>query len=71
MQNIIYLTEGGTVAIVMPIDCGLTVEEIAAKDVPAGRPFAIISASDVPEDREDREIWRSRAALSLIKSQES
>ena len=40
---IIYPTDEGGVAIVIPtVECGLTIEEIAAKDVPAGKPFKIV-----------------------------
>lgn len=47
---IIYKLDDG-VAVVNPApDCGLTIEQIALKDVPAGKPFKIIDASEVPED---------------------
>jgi len=38
-SRIIYQTDKGGVAIIVPADCGLTIEEIAAKDVPAGKPY--------------------------------
>ena len=41
--RIIYPTPEGGVAIIIPApDCGLTAEQIAAKDVPAGVPFRIV-----------------------------
>lgn len=50
-KNIIYKNADGTIAIITPfLGCGLTVEEIAAKDVPAGLPFKIIDVSDIPAD---------------------
>ena len=56
--RIIYPTPEGGVAIITPIlDSGLTVEEIAAKDVPAGVPFRIVEATDIPEDRTFRNAW--------------
>lgn len=56
--RIIYPTPEGGVAIIIPIlDCGLTVEEIAAKDVPAGVPFRIVDASEIPADRTFRNAW--------------
>jgi hypothetical protein len=56
--RIIYPTPEGGVAIIIPApDCGLTVEEIAAKDVPAGVPFRIVDASDIPTDRTFRNAW--------------
>jgi hypothetical protein len=56
--RIIYPTPEGGVAIIIPApDCGLTIEEIAAKDVPAGVPFRIVDASDIPADRTFRNAW--------------
>jgi hypothetical protein len=56
-QRIIYPTDDGGVAIIVPADCGLTIEEIAAKDVPAGKPFKIVDVADIPEDRTFRNAW--------------
>jgi hypothetical protein len=33
------------------------VSEIARKDVPAGVPYLIVNASDLPEDRTYRDAW--------------
>lgn len=56
-QRIIYPTDDGGVAVIIPADCGLTVEEIAAKDVPEGKPFKIVDVADIPEDRTFRDAW--------------
>jgi len=56
-KRIIYPTDKGGVAVIIPADCGLTLEQIAAKDVPAGKPYKIIDAVDVPIDRTFREAW--------------
>lgn len=46
------------VAIVIPSpNCGMTVEQIAAKDVPAGVPYSIVSRSIFPADRMFRNAW--------------
>jgi hypothetical protein len=55
-QRIIYPTDEG-VAIIVPADCGLTIEEIAAKDVPAGKPYQIVDVSEIPSDRTFRGAW--------------
>ena len=56
--RVIYQTSDGGVAVIVPApDCGLTIEEIAAKDVPAGKPFEIVDVSDIPEDRTFRNAW--------------
>jgi hypothetical protein len=64
MKRIIYPTDDGGVAIVIPAPEALetmTIEEIAAKDVPAGKPFKIIDTADVPTDRTFRNAWEYTA----------
>ena len=57
-QRIIYPTDDGGVAIIVPApECGLTIEQIAAKDVPAGKPYKIVDVTDVPSDRTFRNAW--------------
>lgn len=61
-QRVIYPTPDGGVAILMPIaDCGLTLDEIIAKDVPPGVPYKIIDAADIPTDRTFRNAWEYTA----------
>ena len=60
--RIIYPTPEGGVAIIIPAaECGLTPEQIAAKDVPAGVPYRIVDASDIPSDRTFRNAWEFSA----------
>ena len=56
-QRIIYPTDDGGVAIIIPADCGLTIEEIATKDVPEGKPYKIVDVADIPTDRSFRGAW--------------
>ena len=57
-QRIIYPNDNGGVAIIIPApDCGLTIEEIAAKDVPQGKPYKIVDVADIPTDRTFRNAW--------------
>lgn len=57
-KRIIYPTDDGGVAILIPApDCGLSVEEIALKDVPQGKPYKIVDATDIPQDRTFRNAW--------------
>lgn len=57
-QRIIYPNDEGGVSIIVPApECGLTIEQIAAKDVPAGKPYKIVDVSDIPEDRTFRAAW--------------
>ena len=61
-QRIIYPTDDGGVSIIVPApECGLTIEAIAAKDVPAGKPFKIVDVADIPTDRTFRNAWEYTA----------
>jgi len=60
-QLIIYPNDNGGVAIIVPADCGLTIEEIAAKDVPQGKPYKIVDVADIPSDRTFRNAWEYTA----------
>ena len=56
-KRIIYPTDDGGVAVIIPADCGLTIEQIATKDVPAGKPYKIVNVSEIPSDRTFRDAW--------------
>ena len=75
MKRIIYPTDDGGVAVIIPAaECGLTIEEIAAKDVPpvvvmhdfvvvssTPRPYKIVDVADIPSDRTFRDAWEYTA----------
>lgn len=59
MNRIIYKTDEG-VSVIIPSDNALaehTIQEIAEKDVPAGKPYKIVSVDDIPSDRTFRSAW--------------
>jgi hypothetical protein len=59
-QRIIYPTDDGGVAIIIPTAEYLennTIEELAAKDVPTGKPYKIVDVADIPTDRTFRDAW--------------
>ena len=59
-QRIIYPNDDGGVSILIPTEEYLethTIEELAAKDVPEGKPYKIVDVSDIPEDRTFRNAW--------------
>ena len=57
-QRIIYPIDDGGVAVIIPApDCGLSIEEIALKDVPEGKPYKIVDVADIPTDRTFRNAW--------------
>jgi len=58
-QVIIYNQDNGIPAVLTPTpEClqSHTIQEVAIKDVPAGKPFAIINASELPQDA-PQEAW--------------
>lgn len=59
-QRIIYQTDEGGVAVIIPAPEALEqygIEAIALKDVPAGKPFKIVNTEDIPTDRTFRDAW--------------
>lgn len=59
-KRIVYEMDNGVVAVLIPAPECLTkwtLEEIAAKDVPAGVPYKIVDATDIPTDRTFRDAW--------------
>ena len=57
---IIYKQDNSVVAIIRPTEEALAlygIEAIAQKDVPAGKPYKIIDASEIPADRSQRNAW--------------
>lgn len=62
-QRIIYSTDDGGVAVIVPSpDCGLTIEEIAAKDVPPDVEYEIVDVEEIPADRTFRNAWEKSGA---------
>ena len=58
--RIIYPTDEGGVAVIVPSPNYVAehgIEAVAAKDVPAGKPYKIIDVSEVPSDRTFRNAW--------------
>lgn len=57
---IIYPNDGGWVSVVNPaVECDLSIEDIAKKDVPAGKPYYIIDESMLPTDNAFFEAWEA------------
>jgi len=60
MNRIIYKQDNGVVAVIIPTPEALgqhSLQAIAIKDVPAGKPFKLVDVADIPSDRTDREAW--------------
>jgi len=63
-QRIIYPNDDGGVSILIPTPEYMaehTIEELAAKNVPAGKPFKIVDVADIPTDRTFRNAWEYTA----------
>lgn len=59
-QRIIYKTDDGGVAVIIPTLEAIElygIKAIALKDVPYGKPFKIVDATDIPTDRALRDAW--------------
>jgi len=56
-KRIVYKNDDNTISIIVPADCGLTIEQIAAKDVPSGKEYHIVDKSEIPSDRTFRNAW--------------
>ena len=59
-QRIIYTQDDETVAVIVPTPEALetmTIEQIAAKDVPTGKEYHIVDVADIPTDRTFRDAW--------------
>lgn len=57
-KRIVFPNDEGGVSVIVPAPgCELTIEELARKDVPAGKPYQIINVTDVPSDRTFRNAW--------------
>lgn len=63
-KRIIYLNEADQVVVVTPApSSGLTVEQIAKKDVPFGAPYKVIDVNDLPSSFLFMEAWEIDPAL--------
>ena len=71
---ILYTADNGNLVLVYPADnCGLTVEQIQAKDIPSGKTSYIINKSAVPTDRSFKWAWKfngSAIEVDMTKAKE-
>lgn len=56
-KRIIFKNTDGSIGIIVPTNCGLTVEEIARKNVPTGLSYKIVNVSEISNDRTFRNAW--------------
>ena len=59
-QRILFKNDSGGVSIIVPTPEAVAkygIDAIAKKDVPAGKPYNIVSDADIPADRSLRDAW--------------
>jgi|TARA_B100001939_G_C16777434_1_gene545393 hypothetical protein len=59
-KRILYKQDNGTISIIVPTADALqimSIEEIARKDVPTGKAYKIVNASEISSDRTFRDAW--------------
>jgi len=59
-QKIVFINDDNSIGIITPTAEWLeshTMEELAAKDVPAGKTYHIVDESEIPTDRTFRNAW--------------
>ena len=59
-KRIIYQNDSGGVSVIVPSQEFLTtgsIEQLAQKDVPAGKSYQIVDVSEIPSDRTFRDAW--------------
>lgn len=57
-QRIIYQNDQGEVSIIVPSpNWKGTMQELASKDIPVGKPYQIVDVADIPSDRTFRNAW--------------
>lgn len=65
--RIVYPREDGSVGVLIPcLDSGLTINEIADKDVPGGVEYAIIPAEELPQDLRYTAAWTADFSASPV-----
>ena len=67
--RIIYPTDDGVAIIIPAAECGLTIEEVAKKDVPAGVAYKIVNDDEVPSDRTFRNALKYDLTVDMTKAQ--
>lgn len=63
MKRIIFPNDNGGVSIIIPTES----LDLAMKDIPSGKPYLIVDASDIPADREFRAAWTADFSNAEVK----
>jgi hypothetical protein len=63
-KRILFPSDDGGVAIIIPTES----LELAMKDIPSGKPYLIVDATDIPTDREFRNAWTADFTDAEVKA---
>ena len=72
-KRIIWTNQNGGTSILAPVESGLSIDEIAAKDVPPGAQWQVVDVATIPTDRVFRDAWKINGAAiehDLVKAKE-
>lgn len=64
MKRILIPNDDGGVSIIIPTES----LELAMKDIPAGKPYLIVDAADIPTEREFRNAWTADFTGAEVKA---
>jgi hypothetical protein len=65
-MRIVYLNDKGGISVVIPSPrWSGTMEELADKDVPDGKPYKIVEDSVIPSDRTFRDAWENYEEINV------
>jgi len=65
-MRIVYLNDKGGISVVIPSPSWSgTMEELADKDVPDGKPYKIVEDSVIPSDRTFRDAWENYEEINV------
>jgi len=63
MKRILFPNDEGGVSIIVPVESF----ELALRDIPAGKPYLIVDAADIPTDRTFRDAWTADFTDAKVK----
>lgn len=63
-KRIIFPNDSGGISIIIP---AISVET-AMQDIPAGKPYLIVDAADIPTDRTFRDAWTADFTNAEVKA---
>jgi hypothetical protein len=63
-QRILFPNDDGGVSIIIPAES----VKAAMKDIPSGKPYLIINATDIPTDRTFRNAWTADFTGAEVKA---